>query len=91
MPCKKVYPTLKANIQHFVSTKIIKYIQIYLIDECIFDNYPFFLLIIFWGEIIKLYLQQGNFLQNLMSALNKETKVTDCRILLFSFFSQRRI
>ena len=25
--CKKIYPTLKVNIQHFLSTKIIKYIQ----------------------------------------------------------------
>ena len=25
--CKKVYPTLKANIQHFLSTKVIKYTQ----------------------------------------------------------------
>ena len=24
--CKKVYPTLKVNTQHFLSTKIIKYI-----------------------------------------------------------------
>ena len=28
MSCKKVYPSLKINMQHFLSTKIIKYINI---------------------------------------------------------------
>ena len=28
----------------------------------------------FLGEIIELYLQYGNFLENLMPTLNKETK-----------------
>ena len=53
--CKKVHPTLKVNIQHFHSTKIIKYIEILLLNECNFDNYPFFPLMIFFGDIIELY------------------------------------
>ena len=53
----KVYPTLKVNIQNFLMTKVVKHIQILKLNECDFDNYPFFPLITFLGEIIKLYLQ----------------------------------
>ena len=38
LSCKKVYPTLKVNIQHFLSTKLIKNKQIYHLNECNFDN-----------------------------------------------------
>ena len=57
--CKKVYPTLKFNIQRFFSTKIIKNIQILHLNECNFDNYQFFPLMTFLGllNFIELYLQ----------------------------------
>ena len=71
--CKKVYSTLTVNIQRFLSAKI-KNIQMYHVSECYFDNYQFLQLITFLGEIIELYLCEGNFLENIMSALNKETK-----------------
>ena len=67
MSCKKVCPTLKVSIQHFLSTKIIK-------NKCNFDNFQFFPLITFLGEIIELYLQQSNFLEILMPTLNRETE-----------------
>ena len=76
-PAKKVYPSLKLNIQHFLSTKIIENIQIYHLNECNFDNYQFFQLMTFLGEIIELYLQQDNFLDNLMRTSNKETENKD--------------
>ena len=47
------------------------------LNECNFDNYQFFPLTTFLGEIIGLYLQTSNFLENLMPILknlNKETK-----------------
>ena len=40
-------------------------------------NYLFFTLMTFLGEIIEHYLQEGNFLKNLMSTLNKKTTVKD--------------
>ena len=61
---EKVYPTLKVNIQHFLSTIIIKKIQVSHLNECNFDNYQFFSLMTFLGEIIELYLQKGTFLEN---------------------------
>ena len=43
----------------------------------------------FLGEITEFCLQQNIFLENLMPTLNKETKVKDWHILLFSFFPER--
>ena len=54
---QKGYPDLKVNIQHFLSTKITKNIQIYCLIEFNFDKYEFVPLITIFGEIIELYLQ----------------------------------
>ena len=54
---QKGYPNLKVNIQHFLSTKITKNIQIYCLNEFNFDNYQFAPLITIFGGIIELYLQ----------------------------------
>ena len=62
------------NIQHFLSTKIIKYIQVRHLNQCNLDNYQFFQLTAFLGEIIEFYFQKGNFLENLMPTFNEETK-----------------
>ena len=48
---------MKVSTQHFLSTKIIKNIQIQHLNECNFENYQFFPRMAFLGEIIELYLQ----------------------------------
>ena len=53
----QIYPTLKIKMQYFLSTKIIKYIRILLLNEYNFDNYLFLPLMTFLVEIIELYLQ----------------------------------
>ena len=63
MSCKKVYPTLKVYIQHFLSTKIIKYIKISHLNEFNFDSYQFFPLMTFLGEIVEVCLQYGSVLE----------------------------
>ena len=94
--CKKVYPTLKVNTQDFLLTKTSKNIQTSHLNKCNFDNYQFFSLMTL-GEIIELYLQQGNFLENLIPTLNKDPKIKasvlkiDLSCHIFSFFSQRCI
>ena len=54
--------------------KIIKNIQIQHLNQCNSDHYPFFSTNDLLGRNFKLFLQQGNFLENLIPALNKETK-----------------
>ena len=48
---------MKVSTQHFLSTKIIKNIQIQYLNKCNFDNYQFFPRMAFLGKIIELYLQ----------------------------------
>ena len=47
------------------------------VNESNFDDYSFFPLMSFLGEIVELYLQWNNFLENLKPTVNKETKVKD--------------
>ena len=76
-PAKKVYPTLKDNIQHFLSIKTFKNIQISHLNECNIHSYQFFSLMTFLRKTIENLLTTGYFLKNIMPTLNnlnKETK-----------------
>ena len=75
---EKLYPTLKVNIQHFLSTKTIKKIRVSHLNECNFDNYQFFSLVTFLVQTIELYLQKGTFLENLMPTLKKRKTKLQC-------------
>ena len=72
-------PTIQGDMQKSMSNFEHKSSNIYkyntlVSSKCNFDNYPFFSLLTFLGEIIELYLRYGNYLENVMPTLHKETK-----------------
>ena len=67
MSCKKSISNFKGQYPTFLSINVIKNIMY-------FNNYQCFPLMTLLGEIIELYKQWGNFLENLIPTLIKETE-----------------